>query len=72
MTIPCKMLLNKGVLTNLKSLRQIDKGSILLANLLYIIFTTPPPTKSIELLSTIVLLTKLKPQMTNLKYIVMC
>ena len=36
------MLLNKGVLTNLKSLRQIDKGSILLANLLYIIFTTPP------------------------------
>lgn len=71
MTIPCKMLLNKGVLTNLKSLRQIDKGSILLANLLYIIFITPP-TKSIELLSTIVLLTKLKPHMTNLKYIVMC
>ena len=36
------MLLNKGVLTNLKSLRQIDKGVVLLARSVYNIFTTLP------------------------------
>lgn len=36
------MLLHKGVLTNLKSLRQIDKGVVLLVRLVYNIFTTPP------------------------------